>query len=161
MLLSNMTGLTAFGVLIVAMVLIVPWERIRRLALFTFLFGVLFPFAVIGVMQNLLGLWSYRAVDPVTIADIPVFLAVAWAPALVLFAHFMVQYRSRALRLLLLLTAGAGVAGMQYFHLINGNLVFQNWTLFGSFLLGVGLHILMLMVLQLMGYLKVQDLLEG
>ena len=158
MVLENLTGVLSLGALIMAMVLLVPWEEMRRLLLPAFLFGVIFPFMVIGVMQNLLGLWSYRGVDPVTIAGIPVFLSLAWAPALIIYAYLMARYRYITLRVLLLLSTGAGVVAIQYFHLINNNLTFQNWSLAASFFLAVAIHTVILVVLQLMGYLRLRDL---
>lgn len=155
-----MTGLVIFAALTVLMLLVVPLERIRQLALFGVIFGVGLPFLVIGVMQNLLGFWTYRAVDPVTLAGIPVFLAFAWAPAVIMFAHFMVQYPSPLLRLLLWLTVGAGVTWLQYLHLVNNMLTFQNWTLAGTLLLTLVLHAGLLLALHLIGYLRLRDLLK-
>ncbi|MEW5785366.1 MAG: hypothetical protein AB1767_09890 [Bacillota bacterium] len=161
MILENLTGLLILGALTVSMLLVVPWEKIRQLAVFALLFGMLFPFAVIGIMQNLLGFWRYRGVDWVNLAGIPVFLALAWAPSVIIFAYLIIQYRSPLLRLLLLLAVGAGVAGIQFLHLLNNNLTFQNWTLTGSFFLAVIIHTGLLVVMHLMGYLQLPELLRN
>lgn len=158
--LLNLNGPVVFAALTVAMLLVVPVERIRRFALFAGIFGVVLPFLVIGMMQNILGLWQYRGVDPVNLAGIPVFLALAWAPSVVIFAHLLVQYHLLLLRLLLLLSVGAGVTWLQYLHLQNNMLLFNNWNLAETFVLTVFLHTGMIMALHYMGHLHIQDLLK-
>lgn len=158
--LLNLSGISILVALTAVMFLAVPVERIKQLAVFGVIFGGLLPFAVIGTMQNLLGFWHYRAADPVTLAGIPVFLALAWLPAVIIFAHFMVQYSSPLLRLLLWLTIGAAVAWLQYLHIVNGMLVFRNWSLAGSFVLTLFLHGVLLAALHLMGHLRLQELID-
>jgi hypothetical protein len=140
MYLENMVGLVVLAGLTGAMLVVVPLERIRRLAVFGLIFGVGLPFVVIGVMQNLLGLWSYRGVDPVTIAGIPVLTALSWFPGVILFAHLYIENRLPALRLLLFVIVGAGVTLLHYLLLINNMLAFRNWTLTGTFILTVAIH---------------------
>ena len=158
--LLHLNGPVVFAAVTVAMLLVVPVERIRRFALFGGIFGGVLPFLVIGMMQNILGLWQYRGVDPVNLAGIPVFLALTWAPSVVIFAHLLLQYRSLLLRLLLLLSVGAGVTWLQYLHLQNNMLHFNNWNLAETFVLTVFLHTGMIMALHFMGHLYIQDLLK-
>ncbi len=157
----NMAGVIIFGALMVVMVLVVPLEKIRKLAVFGLLSGVLLPFLVIHIMQNVLGLWIHRGIDPVTIADIPVFFAITWLPAVIMFAHFIVQYRSFVLVILLLMAVGGGVAGIQFLLIANNMLTFNNWVLFESFLLTMGIHLGLIGVLHLMGHLDLHNLLRG
>lgn len=157
----DFAGVIIFGGLMLVMFLVVPMERIRQLGLFGFLSGVLLPFLVIHIMQNVLGLWMHHRVDPVYLAEIPVFFAISWLPAVIIFAHFMVQYRTPVLRFLLLLAAGGGVAGIQLLLIANNMLTFNNWSLFESFLLTILIHLGLLGVLHLMGHLNLRDLLEA
>lgn len=160
MVFENAAGIMAFGGLTVIMMLVVPWERIRALFVFGLLFGVGLPFIVIGVMQNLFGFWIYRGVDPVTLAGIPVFLAITWFPSVMVFAHLLVQYRSPLLRILLLVAVAVAVTGLQYALALNNMLVTQNWTLTGTFFLTLFIHTGMVPALHFMGHLDLRDLLK-
>lgn len=157
MYLQNWAGLIVLGGLMGAMLLVVPLERIRRLTVFGIVFGILFPFLVIGVMQNLLGFWDYRGIDPVAILGIPVFLAVSWFPAVIIFAHLLMEHRLMLMKVLLIVGAGAAVAALHYLMLLNNMVAFENWDLTGSFLLTVGIHLLLAVVLHYTGYLRPEE----
>lgn len=160
MYLENLGGLVVLSLLTVVMLLVVPREKIRHLAGFGAIFGLVFPFFVIGVMQNLLGFWDYRGVDPVTVAGIPVFLAISWFPGVVIFAHLLMELRFTALRVLLFLVIGSAVAGLHYLLLLNNMVVFNNWNLTGSFLLTVGIHVLLAGALHAMGFVRLAELVK-
>ncbi len=161
MVLENAVGLISLGGLTVFMFLVVPWERIRALLTFGLIFGVGMPFIVIGLMQNLFGFWDYRGVDPVTLAGIPVFLAVTWFPSVIIYAHLLVQYRSPLLRILLWLAVAGAVAALQYALHLNNMLVFQNWTLTGTFFLTLFIHAGLATALHFMGHLDLRSLLKA
>ncbi len=158
MILPKLAGLMILAALAVLMVLLVPPERIRALLPFGLIFGVGLPFAVIGVMQNWLGYWTYHQVDLVTLAGIPVFLSVAWFPAVIIFAHLLVQYRSPLLRLLLWLAIAVAVTLLQHALSVNNMLSLQNWSSGGTFILTLLIHAGLAAALHFMGHLDLRDL---
>lgn len=158
MLLQNMVGPVALVGFAVIMLLVVPVERIRRLALFGIVFGGILGLLVVFTMQNLFGFWTFRLVDPVTLAGIPVLLALAWAPMVVIFAHLLVQYRTLPLRLLLWLVFAGAVTGAQYLMVVNNMLLFTNWSLLGTFVLTLAVHAGLILVLHLRGHVDLRDL---
>jgi hypothetical protein len=160
MIFENAAGLITLGGLTVVMLLVVPWERIRALLTVGLLFGVVLPFIIIGVMQNWLGFWSYRGVDPVTVAGIPVFLAITWFPSVIVFSHLLAQYRSPLLRILLWLAVAAAVVALQYALMLNNMLVLQNWTFTGTFFLTLFIHAGLAAALHFMGHLDLRSLLK-
>lgn len=161
MILANLAGLMILAGLALLMLLLVPPERIRALLPFGLIFGVGLPFVVIGVMQNWLGYWTYRQVDPVTLAGIPVFLAVAWFPAVITFAHLLVQYRSPLLRLLLWLAIAAAVTLLQHALSVNNMLSLHDWTSTGTFILTLLIHAGLAAALHFMGHLDLRDLIKS
>ena len=160
MVFENGAGLIALVVLTVLMFLVVPWERIRALLNFGLIFGVGLPFIVIGLMQNLFGFWTYRGVDPITVAEIPVFLAITWFPSVIIFAHLLVQYRSILLRVLLWLAVAVAVGALQFLLMLNNMLVMQNWTLTATFFLTLFIHAGMAVALHFMGHIDLKSLLR-
>lgn len=161
--LANLAGGLSLAIFTVAMLLVVPAERIRRLALFGILFGGLLGLTVIFTMQNLLGFWAFREVDPgtLTVAGIPILLALAWTPMVVIFAHLLVQYRTPELRLLLWLGFAGMVTGAQYLMIVNTMLVYRNWTLPGTFLFTLAIHAGLMVVLHIMGHLDLRGLFKS
>ncbi len=159
--LKYLVGVLALALAAGLVLLLVPRERIRLLLPYGIIFGAGLGVLQIAVLQNMLGYWEFRQIDFLTAGGIPLLIAFTWLPAEILFAHFLMELRRPAARLMLWLFTGAAVSAGQYLFILNRMLTFQHWTLLDSFFLALATHVALAAVLHLMGYLRMQDLLKS
>lgn len=126
---------------IVLMFLVVPWARIRALLPVGLVGGLGVAITLIYLMQNVLGIWVFRDVDIVTVAGLPVLLAAAWVPIVIVFSHLLAQYRGVALLLVTLLGFPLGATAIHALLVAMGMLSYTNWNLVLTFLVSLGIHL--------------------
>lgn len=139
---------------LVLMFLVVPWERIKELSLIGIVGGLGIAIVLIYIMQNALGLWTFFRVDLVNISGIPLFLAASWFPLIVLFSHFLNQYKNMPLLASTLLAFPLGATLLHLFLIANGMLVYTNWNLALTFILSLGIHLAITLYLYATGQLE-------
>jgi len=137
------------------MFIIVPWERIKKLAAEGLVIGLGIAITLIYIMQNMLGLWNFHLVDIVAVAQIPLLLSAAWVPAVIMFAHLLTQYKNWTLAVVVLLAFPLAATFLQLLLVTNNMLVFRNWNLFMTYFLSLGIHVVIL------GYLYYTNRLEN
>ncbi len=137
----NLAGLIIFTGSLFLMFLTVPWLQIKRFALFGVVSGLAIAFALILVMQNWLGLWTFYRVDPLYINGIPLLLSAAWVPTEIVFAHFLSQYRQPFLRLWLIFFIPAISVGIHFVLIWNRMLTYRYWNLSATFLVSLAIHL--------------------
>ncbi len=156
----NLVGPILLSAAAAALFLLMPRERIRRLLPFGIVFGAGLGVVLIAVMQELLGYWEFRQIDFLTARGIPLSIAFTWLPVEVLFAHYLVELRRPESRFLLWFIIGAAVVIFQHLFILNGMLIFRDWTLLDSAFLALALHLGLVVVLHLMGHIRLPDLLK-
>jgi len=154
MILEGFVGSIVFAFGLFFMMLVVPRERIKDLLLVGIVVGVLMAFALLYLMQNVWGFWILRGVDLFNILGIPFFLTVAWLPIIIAFGHLLAQYRSVAMIGVILLGFPLGATLIHVILLANNMLVYTNWNLAYTFLVSLGLHLAVLVYLQVTGQLE-------
>lgn len=159
--LRNLVGLLLFSAAAALLFLLVPRERIRRMLPYGAVFGAGLGVIFIVVMQGLLGYWEFRHIDFLTVRGLPLLIAFTWLPLEILFAHYLMVLRRGEAKFLLWISMGAAVAALQYLLILNGMLLFKDWTLLDSFFLTLAAHVGLAAVLHLMGHLRLQDLLKS
>jgi len=150
----NLPGpmLLLFGLIL--MFLVVPWKRIKELALIGLTGGLIVAFALIYLMQNVLGRWIFYNVDLLYIIKIPLFLSASWFPFIVVFSHLLSQYKDLPLILITLAALPVGATAIHLFLLNTGMLTYHNWNLAFTFLLSLGIHIAITLYLYLSGQIS-------
>ena len=132
--------LAAFLASVVLLFILVPEESIRRFNVFGLIAGFMVGLILLGLMTPVLGYWRFVP-DFFTVAGMPLFLALAWWPVEILFAHYFVQLSPTFDTLWLALVPAGGAALFQYLSLRLDLLDFRFWSLFATFLLSVGIHL--------------------
>ncbi|MGI6552565.1 MAG: hypothetical protein GX779_02920 [Clostridia bacterium] len=131
--------LAAFLTSVMLFLILVPEESIRRFHVFGMVTGFLLGLVLLVLMTPVLGYW-YFVPDFFTVAGMPLFLALAWWPLEILFAHYFVHWSSTLDSLWLVLVPAAGAVLFQYLALRLELLDFRFWSLLNTFLLSVAIH---------------------
>ncbi|WP_258360904.1 hypothetical protein [Moorella sulfitireducens (nom. illeg.)] len=154
MVLEGLAGPIIFLGGLILMLLVVPWERVKELALIGLVGGLVLAFLVIYLMQNYLGFWAFRRVDLIGIGGIPLFLAASWFPLVITFSHLLAQYRSLLPVVLVLLAFPLGATLIHLLLRANGMLFYYNWNLPLTFILSLGIHLVIMLYLYATGRLE-------
>lgn len=138
--LGNLTGLVAFICSLGLMYFLVPGKAAGRL----FWMGLIGGFGVAIVLnliaQNLLAVWRFYDVDLVSVYGAPLFLSAVWGPLVITFCHLFTKSSNFYITALLIGGFSAVTSLAHWFMIIQGTLVYENWSLLATFLLAVGLH---------------------
>jgi len=134
-------GISLFAGTILALFLLVPLPRIKDLLLVGFMGGGILAFVLLHLMQNVWDFWTFIEVEPFTVMEIPFFLSLSWFPIIIIYSHLLSQYRSVVLMLLLLISFPLAATLVQAYLLENQLLVYQDWNLILTFLLSLGIHL--------------------
>jgi hypothetical protein len=151
---ENIVGPGLFVTSVVLMFLVVPWERIKKLLPLGLIGGFVVALILLYVMQNLLGLWIFERVDVINILRLPIFLSLAWLPFVITFSHLIAQYRNAVLMIGILAAFPLGATFIHLFFLNNGMLTYNNWNLFGTFIISLAIHLAIAFYLYITGQLK-------
>lgn len=138
--LGSLTGLVAFVASLGVMFFLVPTKYIGRYLWIGLIGGMGLAVLLNIVMQNVLGYWQFHDVDILYLSRVPMFLAGVWAPLVVVFAYLVRTSRSLYLTGLIIGAFAAAASFAHWFMIIQGTLVYQNWTLLGTFILAAILH---------------------
>ncbi|MCL6639283.1 MAG: hypothetical protein K6T80_06345 [Firmicutes bacterium] len=154
MVLEDLFGPIAFLVGAIVMFLIVPWDRVKDRAFFGVVSGLGMALALIYLMQNIFGFWTFRGVDLVYLAGMPVFLAAVWTPLVITFAYLIAHYNNITM-VVLILTGFPLIATIAHYFLVeNRMLAYSNWNLVYTFFLAAGIHLGIALYLYLTGRLE-------
>jgi len=95
----------------------------------------------------------FYEVDLISIAGIPLFLSLAWLPFVIAFSHLIAQYKSSILIIVLLAAFPIGATLIHLFLLNNNMLTYHNWSLFGTLLISLVIHLAIAFYLYITGQL--------
>ncbi|MGI6285845.1 hypothetical protein SEF58_08495 [Neomoorella humiferrea] len=153
MVLAGLAGPIVFLAGLILMLLVVPWERVKELALVGLVGGLALAFLVIYLMQNYFGFWAFRRVDLINVGGIPLFLAASWFPLIIVFSHLLAQYKNIMPLLLILLAFPLGATLLHLLLRANGMLFYRHWNLPLTFILSLGIHLVIMAYLYAAGML--------
>ncbi len=136
------------------MFLVVPFQRIRELFWIGLIGGFGIGLLLIYMMQNVLGFWVFRNIDVISVAGVPLFIALSWFPFIIAFSHLLAQYHNVLLISLLLLAFPMGTVLIHALFLNNLALVYMNWNLYLTFFLSLVIHLLLALYLFTTGRLE-------
>lgn len=139
--LKNSAGILLFSVLLFFMFLFVPWRRIKEFLGIGIIGGFGVGVLLVFFMQNLFGFWRFHQVDFFTLMGIPIFISAAWAPLEIIFCHLVSQYKNLLMVLTLIITLPLGAILVHYFLIINEMLSYNHWNLLLTFLVSLGIHL--------------------
>jgi len=96
---------------------------------------------LLNFMQNAFGFWRFMSVDLFYVQSIPVFVSLTWLPGIIMFAHFIQEHSSleNVVSLILLFAGIATIA--HYIFMLNGMLVYDNWSFAMTFGISAAMHI--------------------
>ena len=135
------------------MFLLVPGKQIRQLFPVGLVGGFVLALLLVYVMQNLLGLWSFRQADFLIWGRIPLFLSAAWIPLEIIFGHLLTQYKKVFLMVVLIIGLPAGATFIHYLMIKNQMLFYRSWNLGLTFLVSLGIHLAIGLYLYYRGWL--------
>ncbi len=159
--LENLPGPIIFLIGMLIMIPVVPRQIIRELSSIGLIGGIGVGIALIYLMQNIFGFWLYPAnSDLIHIAGLPVFLIISWFPVIILFAYLLGQYKNTGLLMLIVLTFPAVATLSHYIMLGIGTLFYNNWSLFSTFLISLGIHLGIALYLYATGRLEIMNKIE-
>ncbi|RJQ06498.1 MAG: hypothetical protein C4551_08130 [Bacillota bacterium] len=126
----------------VVTLLAVPQENFRRLVPFGIIAGFGLALLINMLGSSIFGLWGFRnVVWP--ILGIPFWVLLSWVPAVILFVHYLPETSLARLGWLLLFPVV--FTAIEFLFLRQGLRFFSpDWNLVYSFLLSLGVHILVL-----------------
>ncbi len=154
MVLEGLAGPLVFLGGLLLMFLLVPWERVKELAFVGLVGGLVLALVVVYLMQNYLGFWVFRRVDLLSASGIPLFLAASWFPLIIVFSHLLAQYRSLLPVVLILLAFPLGATLLHLLLRASGMLLYRNWNLPLTFILSLGIHLVIMFYLYATGRLE-------
>lgn len=135
-----MVWIILFIISALAMVILVPRRRIWELLAFGIVGGFALAMAVQYVAVVLLELWSFNYVQIAAWRGIPLFVAAAWLPTTIIFAHFLGYLRSSTGILLYVVGFSLATAGLEYAFVLMGYRSYINWMFPYTAALAIVLH---------------------
>ncbi|MCF8010515.1 MAG: hypothetical protein K9L17_06080 [Clostridiales bacterium] len=154
MIMEGLVGPLTFAGGIVVTILLVPWERIKELSLIGVIGGLGVALLLVYLMQNIFGLWMFHGIDLVYINKIPLFLSAAWIPLIVIFSHLLAQYKHFWQIIAILFLFPGASAFFHLFFILNDMLTYNNWNLFLTGLVSLGIHLSIMIYLYSTGRLE-------
>lgn len=132
--------LTAF--LIGAMVVLIPRRALRTILPFALAFGGMGSLFIALIFSTLLNLYYYTDYGPLHLFQIPVWLVLAWAPAMAVFLYFLPLENGRVWFWLYIVIFSALSAGLGTILNNLGLLHYIHWSPIHRFILAFGLFYL-------------------
>ena len=127
------------------MVVLVPRRRIWELMAFGIIGGFALAMAVQYVAVVLLDLWSFNYLQIAAWRGIPIFVAAAWMPTVIIFAHFLSYLRSSTGILLYVVGFSLAASALEYAFVLMGYRNYDNWSFPYTAGLAIVLHGLLAM----------------
>ncbi|HZK56567.1 MAG TPA: hypothetical protein VFC84_20615 [Desulfosporosinus sp.] len=138
---ANLAGLTILLLTSIIMVFIVPTEKFKELWKLGLVGGLVIALILVYLMQNVWGFWTFKHVDIINIAGIPILLSVAWIPSVITFGYLMTKYHEITLIGVILFVFPLSAVAVHYIFIQLGLLQYSHWNLLYTFLISLGIHI--------------------
>jgi len=136
----SMVWIDLFLIASIVMLIAVPRRRIIQLLPFGVVGGFILALVIQFIAVPWLHLWRFDILGVASVHGIPVFLALAWLPATIIFAHFLPAMRSLVSLIAYILAFAAGASLLEFGFVYFGYRSFIHWNIYLTFLLGAALH---------------------
>lgn len=154
---ANLAWLLLFIVTWAVVLLVVPWDRVARLLLPSFLSGTILALVINLIGVPVLGLWRFPA-STVALLGIPVFLLLAQTAEMILFMHYWVHLPGgSAEKGLYVIAFSLATTGLAYLAMLMGYVIFVNWNIFYFLVVAFAVHLLALLIYSAPGIYEVRD----
>jgi hypothetical protein len=128
-------------------VLLVPFNYIKKLLLFSILGGFVYTWIVQYLAVDILGFWVFTP-DVLMVLEIPFFFVFSWFAVTLLYGYFLYQYPKHQLWILILFISWATINN--YVSLELNQMAFFMWSVVHTFMFAIFSHIILLFLLKLM-----------
>ena len=129
--------------------LIIPRKQLYRLLPFGIVAGFILAMALLLFTVSWIELWQFSNASTASLLGIPLFLAFAWVPATMIFAHYVPVLHERRLLIFWIMLFTFGTTMVQSLLLTADFMRFLRWDLLASMLGTFSIHtILALFVLK-------------
>ncbi len=133
---------TFFILLVLINLVLVPRKRIIELLPFGLVAGMGLALLIQIMAVWYLGLWRWRYLEPLGWRGLPLFIAAAWIPAEVIFAHYVEASPSQTTPLYVIGFAAIATL-VEWWFVRGGYHVPIHWNLVYTFALGLAVHTLL------------------
>lgn len=123
-----------------AMVVLVPRRRIWDLLAFGIVGGFALAMGVQYLAVVVFNFWSFNYTQLASWQGIPIFVAAAWMPATIIFAHFLHYLRTTTGIFLYVVGFSVATALLEYAFVLMGYRNYVNWSFPYTVALAIGLH---------------------
>lgn len=123
-----------------AMLILVPRRRIWELLAFGVVGGFALAMVVQFVAVVVLGLWTFNYLQVASWRGIPIFVAAAWMPTVIIFAHFLTYLRSTTGIFLYVVGFSLAAAALEYAFVLTGYRAYERWSFPMTAALAIALH---------------------
>ncbi len=137
---QSLVWIAFFIVSLIAMLVLIPGDKIRRLLPFGIVGGAVLALIVQWVAVPVLDLWRFHYLSLFSFQGIPLGLVLAWFPATVIFGAYFESMHSLAAKLLYVLAFALIITIIEYGFVLAGYRSFINWNIVNSFLLAAAIH---------------------
>lgn len=134
------TWVVLFILSALAMLILVPRRRIWELLAFGTVGGFVLAMMVQYVAVVHLRLWSFHYLQFASWRGIPLFVAAAWMPAVIIFAHFLAYLRSTTGIFLYVVGFSLATAALEYAFVAMGYRDYERWSFPLTAILAIALH---------------------
>ncbi len=126
-----------FFMFMFAVIIAVPRNQIIRLLPVGFFGGFGQAILILGLLVPVLGWWRFNYTDFFSVAGIPLFIALAWLPVVIIYAYYLNRVKNR--EGLIAYITGFSLSTALYVHWLirAGFLVFVNWNSLFTFLVAI------------------------
>lgn len=130
-----------------AMLVLVPRQRIWELLAFGIIGGLGLAIVVQYAAVVLYKLWSFNYLELAAWRGIPLFVAAAWLPTVIIFAHYLSYFRTSTGILFYIVGFALATALLEYAFVLAGYRYYNNWSFLHTAGLAIALHSLLALYL--------------
>ena len=127
----------------IGMLVLVPRKRIWELLAFGIVGGLGLALLVQYLAVVQFNLWSFNYLQIASWRGFPVFVAAAWFPAVIIFAHFLGHIKGTTSTFLYVIGFSLATALLEYVFVLMGYRQYVNWSFPLTAALAIGLHTLL------------------
>ena len=138
---TNFVSPALLGLSLAVMFWLVPEKEIKRLLNLGLIGGLGTALVLLYIMQNRLRLWNFRGLDLVHVAEIPLLLSAIWIPVVIIFVYFLSRLESVVSTAAVIVSFPLGATLAHYLFISYDLLVYDNWSLFYTFLVSLAIHL--------------------
>ncbi|NLK00129.1 MAG: hypothetical protein GX318_02680 [Clostridia bacterium] len=132
--------LTAFTLISIVSVIMVPQKRYIKLLPFGIFAGFLLSMAVMLLAVPWIRLWEFNHISSFSVYGIPLFLALTLLPTTVIFAHYAPKFHNEEKLLFWVLIFTTATTFAQGLLQQAGFVVFINWNLLAAMMLSFAIY---------------------